>query len=44
MAPPTKRRKKTLAAAPPPPVIDPVDRLSKLPKEILVQILSFLPA
>jgi hypothetical protein len=25
-------------------VIDPADRLSKLPKEILAQILSFLPA
>lgn len=30
--------------APPPPVIDPADRLSKLPLEILAQILSFLPA
>ena len=31
-------------AAPPPPVIDPADRISKLPEEVQPQILSFLPA
>ena len=44
MAPLTRHRKKSLAAAPPDPVIDPADRISKLPEEIQAQILSFLPA
>jgi hypothetical protein len=44
MAPVTRRRKKALATAPPAPALDPADRLSKLPDEILAQILSFLPA
>ena len=44
MAPLTRRRKNALAAAPPAPVIDPTDRISKLPEEIQAQILSFLPA
>ncbi|XP_039777201.1 putative FBD-associated F-box protein At5g38570 [Panicum virgatum] len=43
MAPLTRHRKKSLAAAPPDLVIDPADRISKLP-EIQAQILSFLPA
>jgi hypothetical protein len=42
MAPLTRRRKKALDAAA--PAIDPADRLSKLPDEILAQILSLLPA
>ncbi|XP_066342813.1 F-box/LRR-repeat protein At3g26922-like isoform X1 [Miscanthus floridulus] len=44
MAPLARRRKNALAAAPPAPVIDPADRISKLPEEIQAQILSFLPA
>ncbi|XP_039778148.1 F-box/FBD/LRR-repeat protein At3g51530-like [Panicum virgatum] len=44
MAPLTRRRKKALAAAPPAPAIDPADSLSKLPDEVLAQILSLLPA
>ena len=44
MAPLTRRRKNALAAAPPAPVIDPADRISKLPEEVQAQILSFLPA
>ncbi|XP_066333510.1 F-box/LRR-repeat protein At1g55660-like [Miscanthus floridulus] len=41
-----QRKKIALAAAPPPPlVMDPAaDRLSKLPEEVLAQILSFLQA
>ncbi|CAN6203132.1 unnamed protein product [Urochloa humidicola] len=42
MAPPTRRRKRDPAAAA--PEIDPADHFSKLPDEILAQILSFLPA
>ncbi|XP_066341583.1 FBD-associated F-box protein At3g52670-like [Miscanthus floridulus] len=48
MAPVTSRRKKiALVTAPPPPLVThpaTADRLSKLPEEILAQILSFLPA
>jgi hypothetical protein len=44
MAPLTRRRKRALAVAAAPPVIHPADRLSRLPDEILAQILSFLPA
>ncbi|CAN6374637.1 unnamed protein product [Urochloa humidicola] len=42
MAPLTRSRKRALADAA--PVIDPADRLSRLPDEVLAQILSFLPA
>jgi hypothetical protein len=42
MAPLTRSRKAALDAAA--PAIDPADRLSKLPDEILAQILSLLPA
>ncbi|OEL16412.1 hypothetical protein BAE44_0022569 [Dichanthelium oligosanthes] len=44
MAPLTRRRKKALATAAAAPVIDPADRLSALPNDVLPLILSFLPA
>ena len=44
MAPVTRGQKKALAATPPVPAIDPADSLSKLPDEVLAQILSLLPA
>ncbi|CAO2152682.1 unnamed protein product [Urochloa humidicola] len=42
MAPMTRRQKRALEALA--PSIDPADRLSNLPDEVLAQILSFLPA
>ncbi|RLM69175.1 hypothetical protein C2845_PM17G02990 [Panicum miliaceum] len=44
MAALTRRWKKALAAMAPAPAIDPADHLSKIPDEVLAQILSFLPA